>query len=215
MSTSANHHNATGGLTNTQSRNPFKICPCAANLKYSDLLPYNEKNGITVTKVFVRKIVEMLIDHIRKTYDRNERVCEFHEPTQMESLMDLHLPEKSLTLQQLLNDCHQTLKFHVKTGHPRFFNQLSNGLDLISLMGEWLTTVCNTNVATYELASVFILMEKVVFKKMRQIIGWDGGDSILCPGGKQSNLSSPHFHQIIPVVGSPFRSFLYMQKNQP
>jgi glutamate/tyrosine decarboxylase-like PLP-dependent enzyme len=67
-------------------------------------------------------------------------------------------------------------------GHPRFFNQLSCGLDLISMAGEWLTATANTNMFTYEIAPVFILMEHVVMEKMREIIGYQGGDSILAPG---------------------------------
>lgn len=31
------------------------------------------------------------------------------------------------------------------SGHPRFFNQLSSGLDIIGLAGEWLTSTANTN----------------------------------------------------------------------
>jgi hypothetical protein len=31
------------------------------------------------------------------------------------------------------------------TGHPHFFNQLSNGLDIVSMAGEWLTAAANTN----------------------------------------------------------------------
>ncbi|KAK2108835.1 hypothetical protein P7K49_014000 [Saguinus oedipus] len=30
--------------------------------------------------------------------------------------------------------------------HPRFFNQLSTGLDIIGLAGEWLTSTANTNI---------------------------------------------------------------------
>lgn len=74
------------------------------------------------------------------------------------------------------------------TGHPHFFNQLSCGLDIVSMAGEWLTATANTNMFTYEIAPVFILMENVVLSKMRQIIGWEGGDSILAPGGSISNL---------------------------
>ena len=35
---------------------------------------------------------------------------------------------------------------------------------------------------TYEIAPVFILMEHFVLKKMRDIIGFKDGDSILAPG---------------------------------
>ena len=67
-------------------------------------------------------------------------------------------------------------------GHPRFFNQLSNGVDVVSMAGEWLTATANTNMFTYEISPVFILMEHITLKKMREIIGYKGGDSILAPG---------------------------------
>ena len=73
-------------------------------------------------------------------------------------------------------------------GHPRFFNQLSTGLDIVSMAGEWLTATANTNMFTYEIAPVFILMEHAVLKKMRDIIGFTNGDSILAPGGSISNM---------------------------
>ena len=56
------------------------------------------------------------------------------------------------------------------------------------MAGEWLTATANTNMFTYEIAPVFILMENVVLRKMREIIGWSKGDSILAPGGSISNL---------------------------
>ncbi|GIY91987.1 glutamate decarboxylase [Caerostris extrusa] len=56
------------------------------------------------------------------------------------------------------------------------------------MAGEWLTATANTNMFTYEIAPVFILMEQVTLKKMREIIGWSNGDSILGPGGSISNL---------------------------
>lgn len=74
------------------------------------------------------------------------------------------------------------LKLEWFLGHPRFFNQLSNGVDVISMAGEWLTATANTNMFTYEISPVFILMEHITLKKMREIIGYKGGDSILAPG---------------------------------
>lgn len=52
------------------------------------------------------------------------------------------------------------------------------------MAGEWLTATANTNMFTYEIAPVFILMENVVMTHMREIIGsnWINGDSILAPG---------------------------------
>lgn len=70
----------------------------------------------------------------------------------------------------------------MSSGHPRFCNQLSNGLDIVSMAGEWLTAAANTNMFTYEIAPVFILMEHECLAKMREIIGFESGDSILAPG---------------------------------
>jgi glutamate decarboxylase len=102
----------------------------------------------------------------------------------------LDVPNEPQTLEQILSDCKETLKYCVKTGHPRFFNQLSTGLDVICLAGEWLTATANTNMFTYEIAPVFTLIEDVVLIKMRECVGWtDGeGDGIFAPGGAISNL---------------------------
>lgn len=44
-----------------------------------------------------------------------------------------------------VQDCKKVLSLGVKTGHPRFFNQISCGLDLVSMAGEWLAATANTN----------------------------------------------------------------------
>ena len=45
-----------------------------------------------------------------------------------------------------------------------------------------MTATANTNMFTYEIAPVFILMEHACLAKMREIIGFTDGDSILAPG---------------------------------
>ncbi|CDQ65649.1 unnamed protein product [Oncorhynchus mykiss] len=47
-----------------------------------------------------------------------------------------HRPNRQPTLAEVVTDI----------GHPRFFNQLSSGLDVIGLAGEWLTSTANTNI---------------------------------------------------------------------
>lgn len=91
-------------------------------------------------------------------------------------------------------------------GHPRFFNQLFSGLDHHALAGRLLTETLNTSQYvpggaggglsprgvftpphcapryTYEIAPVFVLMEEVVLSKLRELVGWNSGDGIFCPG---------------------------------
>ncbi|CAG0880981.1 unnamed protein product [Cyprideis torosa] len=125
---------------------------------------------------------------IKESNDRSTKLLDFYQPSEMKKRFDFTIPEQGVSIEQLIKDCAETLKYSVKTGHPHYFNQLSCGLDTVSLAGEWLTAAANTNMFTYEIAPVFILMEQYVLEKMRRIIGYDGGDSILCPGGSISNL---------------------------
>uniref|UniRef100_A0A8C2D1L5 Glutamate decarboxylase 1b n=1 Tax=Cyprinus carpio TaxID=7962 RepID=A0A8C2D1L5_CYPCA len=148
-----------------------------SNLFARDLLP--AKNGEEPTIQFLLEVVEILTNYVRKTFDRSTKVLDFHHPHQLLEGMEgfnLELSDQPESLEQILVDCRDTLKYGVRTGHPRFFNQLSSGLDIIGLAGEWLTSTANTNMFTYEIAPVFVLMEQLTLKKMREIIGWTNGD---------------------------------------
>uniref|UniRef100_A0A4W5QX85 Glutamate decarboxylase 1 n=1 Tax=Hucho hucho TaxID=62062 RepID=A0A4W5QX85_9TELE len=164
-----------------------------SNLFARDLLP--AKNGEEPTMQFLLEVVDILTNYVRKTFDRSTKVLDFHHPHQLLEGMEgfnLELSDQPESLEQILVDCRDTLKYGVRTGHPRFFNQLSTGLDIIGLSGEWLTSTANTNMFTYEIAPVFVLMEQLTLKKMREIIGWPNGegDGIFSPGGAISNMYS-------------------------
>ncbi|XP_073726788.1 glutamate decarboxylase 1b isoform X1 [Misgurnus anguillicaudatus] len=164
-----------------------------SNLFARDLLP--AKNGEEPTIQFLMEVVEILTNYVRKTFDRSTKVLDFHHPHQLLEGMEgfnLELSDQPESLEQILVDCRDTLKYGVRTGHPRFFNQLSSGLDIIGLAGEWLTSTANTNMFTYEIAPVFVLMEQLTLKKMREIIGWPNGDGdgLFSPGGAISNMYS-------------------------
>uniref|UniRef100_A0A8C8D8N1 Glutamate decarboxylase 1b n=1 Tax=Oncorhynchus tshawytscha TaxID=74940 RepID=A0A8C8D8N1_ONCTS len=157
------------------------------------LLP--AKNGEEATMQFLLELVGILTNYVRKTFDRSTKVLDFHHPHQLLEGMEgfnLELSDQPESLEQILVDCRDTLKYGVRTGHPRFFNQLSTGLDIIGLAGEWLTSTANTNMFTYEIAPVFVLMEQLTLKKMREMIGWPSGegDGIFSPGGAISNMYS-------------------------
>ncbi|KAL3054317.1 hypothetical protein OYC64_006611 [Pagothenia borchgrevinki] len=158
-----------------------------------DLLP--TAGGEEMTRGFLQELVHILLTYISKSSQRSSKVLDFHHPHQLREGLDgfsLELPDQPENLEQILVDCRDTLKYGVRTGHPRFLNQLSSGLDVIGVAGEWLTSAANTNMFTYEVSPVFILMEEFLLKKMQSIVGWsaDVGDGIFCPGGTISNLYS-------------------------
>uniref|UniRef100_A0A6A7G8R8 Glutamate decarboxylase-like n=1 Tax=Hirondellea gigas TaxID=1518452 RepID=A0A6A7G8R8_9CRUS len=156
-------------------------------LIYTDLLPF-DITGAPETREFLYRVADISATFVEKTFDRGTKILDFHQPEQLKEVLDLEIPAHPLHLDQLLHDCRDALKYQVKTGHPRFMNQLSCGLEVISLGGEWLTAAANINMFTYEIAPVFILMEQVTMRHMRKIIGYKNGDSTMAPGGSISNL---------------------------
>ena len=130
---------------------------------FPDLLPaLNGRKAEINTEEFLQEIFDILVDYIKKSNDRSNKILDFHHPDQILESMDFSLPEKPQPLDQIFVDCKDTLKYQVKTGHPRFMNQLSQGLDIVSMAGEWLAATANTNMFTYEIAPVFIMMEHEV-----------------------------------------------------
>lgn len=167
----------------------YKLSSKVADLKFSDLLPHN-MNSQQETREFLQKVVDILIDYVELVFNRDEPVLDFHQPDCLKAKFDMNVPEDGVPLNQLIEDCALTLKYQVKSGHPRFLNQLATGLDIFSMAGEWLAAAANANMFTFEVSPVFITMEHTVLMKMRKIIGFQGGQSILSPGGAISNLYS-------------------------
>lgn len=62
------------------------------------------------------KVIDVLLDFVKASNDRNEKVLEFHHPEDMKRLLDLDVPDAAVPLQQLIQDCATTLKYQVKTG---------------------------------------------------------------------------------------------------
>jgi len=78
-------------------------------------LPVNE-NAQVETREFLQKVIDILLDYVNATNDRNEKILEFHHPEDMIKLLDLQISEQPVPLQQLIVDCATTLKYQVKTG---------------------------------------------------------------------------------------------------
>ncbi|KAL4841219.1 hypothetical protein H8958_000369 [Nasalis larvatus] len=171
-----------------------KPCSCPkADVNYgflhaTDLLPACD--GERPTLAFLQDVMNILLQYVVKSFDRSTKVIDFHYPNELLQEYNWELADQPQNLEEILMHCQTTLKYAIKTGHPRYFNQLSTGLDMVGLAADWLTSTANTNMFTYEIAPVFVLLEYVTLKKMREIIGWPGGsgDGIFSPGGAISNM---------------------------
>ncbi|KAM8862901.1 acidic amino acid decarboxylase GADL1-like isoform 2-T2 [Spinachia spinachia] len=145
----------------------------------------NHKEG----QLFLNDAFKIIMEEVLcKEADVKQKVCEWKEPEELSGLLDLELRETGEPQERLLQRVKDVAKYSIKTGHPRFFNQLFAGVDYHALAGRFLTEALNTNLYTYEVAPVFVLMENEILRGMRQLVGWTDGDGIFCPGGSISNM---------------------------
>lgn len=152
---------------------------------------------------FLNEAFKILMDEVLcKGTDVNQKVCRWEEPEALSRILDLELKEAGEAQDKLLQRVKDVATYSVKTCHPHFFNQQFAGLDYHSLAGRFLSEALNTNLFTYEVAPVFVLMENEVLKALRQLVGWTEGDGLFCPGGSTSNMFAMNLgrYQLFPDV---------------
>ncbi|XP_046560539.1 cysteine sulfinic acid decarboxylase-like [Haliotis rubra] len=138
---------------------------------------------------FLRDIFKVIMeDIVQKAGDREGKVIEWMAPEELSAKMDLEPQPTSESHEQLMDRVKDVIKYSVKTGHPHFVNQLFSSLDPYGLAGQLVTDALNCSLYTYEVAPVFTVMEQAVLAKMRQLIGYEGGDGIFAPGGSIANI---------------------------
>ena len=70
----------------------------------------NGANAEDVTSKFLYAVVEILLDFINQSNDRDSVVLDFHHPSQITKAMDFSLPDFPLPLEQLVADCRAALR---------------------------------------------------------------------------------------------------------
>jgi len=64
------------------------------------------------------ELVTMLLDYMRAANDRNSKVVDFKQPQELRQVLDhcLQLHSEPQSLERILNDCEETMKYCVRTG---------------------------------------------------------------------------------------------------
>ena len=79
---------------------------------YKDIFPLSfGAEAEDLTSKFLYAVVEILLDFINQTNDRDSNVLDFHHPSQITKAMDFSLPDTGLSLDQLVLDCRASLRY--------------------------------------------------------------------------------------------------------
>lgn len=124
---------------------------------------------------------------------REQKVSRPTSPEKILAGFDMELSEDGLEeeadLQKFIDGI---FKYSVNTQNPRFLNQLYGGTREVTWLGDLITSILNTSMATYEIAPLATLMEKELIRIVNQEIAFPRIDGLMVPGGSNANLMALH-----------------------
>jgi len=107
---------------------------------------------------------------------------------QLEAALDLSLTEQGSDVEQLVSAAKAYLDYNPDVSQVAFFKLLYSGLNAPALLGDWITSLSNATMHTYQVSPVATLMELELIRQWNRLVGFDKGDGVMVSGGSQANL---------------------------
>jgi len=80
------------------------------------------------------------------------------------------------------------LKYSPNSAHPEFYKLLYSGQNKEALLGDWVTSLSNSTMHTFQVGPVDTLMELELIKQWNKLVGFDQGEGVMVSGGSQANI---------------------------
>lgn len=135
------------------------------------------------------KLFELLESELNKDFTES-KVLEYKSPDEMIEHLDLNIQNLSNGEIDLYNSIDKYLSASVDTAHPLFSNQLWAGRNYPALISEFVTTLRNTSVYTYETAPAATIIETYMIDMLCKKMGFKEGDGTFLTGSSNANLIS-------------------------
>lgn len=133
------------------------------------------------------KMNDLVFKYLTQNHHPNQKVVNYLPPLELRDAVDVALgkPHSEDECWELVE---KVLDKSVRTTHPLFLNQLFGGYQPEAVTAEWLTTLLNPTMATYEVAPLMTIIEKELSRKLSNLIGFKLGEGIMVTGGSNANL---------------------------
>lgn len=139
-----------------------------------------------------QELTSLLTEYFEQNKREDCPVVNYQPASSLMSELNLKLDEDGCSHSELFAELKKYLKYSVRTTHPQFNNQLQAGANFESLLGEVVSFVTNTTMATYEVAPVASLIESKLIDELNKLIGHQEGGGIMLTGGSNANMLALH-----------------------
>ena len=138
------------------------------------------------------KLVDIIESYLEQNQDPNTPVVKYRSATDLKEELGLKISESGADSSEVFEEITKYLEYSVRTTHPQFNNQLNAGFNFNALMGEIVSFIANTSMATFEIAPVATLIETKLVEELNKSIGYEDGHGIMVTGGSNANLMAIH-----------------------
>lgn len=141
-------------------------------------------------KAIYRELIEDGLDYYEAAQQQDVRGL-LH-PSELRDKLNLNLEEDSASEKEIKSFISNYFRFSTNTLHKKYMNQLWSKVELPSIVGDFITTVSNTSMFTYEVAPVLTLMEQQMIERISHFVWGDNAqaDGVMTSGGSASNLQA-------------------------
>ncbi len=139
-------------------------------------------------QALVSSFLEQVIPYLQENPLADNALVDYRDYANLEATFDTAITPEGVNEEALLASMHAYLNHCVRTRHPQFWGKLYSSYNIPALVGEMLSNLTNTSMATYVGSPVATLIENKMVEKMGQRVGFENGDGIFVSGGTQANL---------------------------
>ncbi|MBT4792896.1 MAG: glutamate decarboxylase [Halobacteriovoraceae bacterium] len=165
---------------------------------------YSDKLSLLLSKIIVgigmlyncleawNELGEMINTYLQENLDPATPVINYQSAKELKSTLKLRLDNIGSDRQAVMAEVQNYLKYSVRTTHPQFNNQLNGGFNIEALIGEVVSFITNTSMATFEIAPVATLIETKLINELNDKIGYTNGGGLMVTGGSNANMLAIH-----------------------
>lgn len=106
----------------------------------------------------------------------------------LQAELDVSLSDGGAEMAELEEMALHYLQINPDVSSAKFNKLLYSGLNAPALFGDWVTSISNATMHTYQVSPVATLMELELIDQWNKLVGFERGEGVMVSGGSQANL---------------------------
>ncbi|NQZ31073.1 MAG: glutamate decarboxylase [Oceanospirillaceae bacterium] len=131
----------------------------------------------------------LVLNSVIDRYDtKNRPVSNNGSAMQLRAKLDVSLGDDGADMSELEEMALNYLNINPDVSSAKFNKLLYSGLNAPALFGDWVTSISNATMHTYQVSPVATLMELELINQWNKLVGFNQGEGVMVSGGSQANL---------------------------